>query len=207
MRELRAGDDEVLDRLPAGVVVGVVERGRGSELAQQLLVPRDPLVELQEALLEARRADVDDVGVAEPLDHGADVVADPRERLVERRQIGDARPLVEALAHLLADAFEQSSSGATIVNMMTLDMLIGSGGVLSHAPRRQQSGLMMIDAFLPEGITRLAVDSIFMMPQLGVLTEVQPKAATEVFEKVPAAVRRVGGYLMVDYKKVAEAYA
>ena len=42
---------------------------------------------------------------------------------------------------------------------------------------------MLIDAFLPEGITRLAVDSIFMMPQLGVLTEVQPKAATEVFEK------------------------
>ena len=42
---------------------------------------------------------------------------------------------------------------------------------------------MLIDAFLPEGVTRLAVDSIFMMPQLGVLTEVQPKAATEVFEK------------------------
>ena len=83
----------------------------------------------------------------------------------------------------IADAFEQSGSGATIVNMMTLDMLIGSGGVLSHAPRRQQSAMMMIDAFLPEGVTRLAVDSIFMMPQLGVLTEVQPKAATEVFEK------------------------
>ncbi|MEW6050028.1 MAG: glutamate mutase L [Candidatus Zixiibacteriota bacterium] len=83
----------------------------------------------------------------------------------------------------IADAFEQSSSGASIVNMMTLNMLIGSGGVLSHAPRRQQSALMMIDSFLPEGVTRLAVDSIFMMPQLGVLTEVQPKAATEVFEK------------------------
>jgi uncharacterized protein (TIGR01319 family) len=83
----------------------------------------------------------------------------------------------------IADAFEQSASGATIVNMMTLDMLIGSGGVLSHAPRRAQSALMMIDSFLPEGVTRLAVDSIFMMPQLGVLTEVQPKAATEVFEK------------------------
>lgn len=83
----------------------------------------------------------------------------------------------------IADAFEQSASGSTIVNMMTLNMLIGSGGVLSHAPRRAQSALMMIDSFLPEGITRLAVDSIFMMPQLGVLTEVQPKAATEVFEK------------------------
>jgi len=83
----------------------------------------------------------------------------------------------------IADAFEQSTSGATIVNMMSLDMLIGSGGVLSHAPRRQQSALMMIDAFLPEGVTRLAVDSIFMMPQLGVLTEVHKKAATEVFIK------------------------
>ncbi|MFH1374570.1 MAG: glutamate mutase L [bacterium] len=83
----------------------------------------------------------------------------------------------------IADAFEQSSSGATIVNMMSLDMLIGSGGVLSHAPRRQQSALMMIDAFLPEGVTRLAVDSIFMMPQLGVLTEVHKRAATEVFVK------------------------
>jgi uncharacterized protein (TIGR01319 family) len=83
----------------------------------------------------------------------------------------------------IADAFDQSGSGATIVNMMSLDMLIGSGGVLSHAPRRQQSAMMMVDAFSPEGVTRLAVDSIFMMPQLGVLTEVQPKAATEVFEK------------------------
>ncbi len=83
----------------------------------------------------------------------------------------------------IADAFEQAASGATIVNMMSLDMLIGSGGVLSHAPRRQQSALMMIDAFLPEGVTRLAVDSIFMMPQLGVLTEVHKQAATEVFVK------------------------
>ncbi len=83
----------------------------------------------------------------------------------------------------IADAFAQDASGATIVDMMTLDMLVGSGGVLSHAPRRQQAGLMLIDAFLPEGITRLAVDSIFMMPQLGVLSTLHAKAATEVFEK------------------------
>lgn len=83
----------------------------------------------------------------------------------------------------IAEAFEQTVSGQTIVNMMQCDMLIGSGGVLSHAPRRQQAALMLIDAFLPEGITRLAVDSIFMMPQLGVLSTVHPKAATEVFDK------------------------
>ena len=43
--------------------------------------------------------------------------------------------------------------------------------------------LMMIDAFEPEGITHLAVDSIFMMPQLGVLAQVNAEAATQVFER------------------------
>lgn len=83
----------------------------------------------------------------------------------------------------IADAFEQTVSGATLVNMMSLDMLVGSGGVLSHAPRRQQAAMMLIDGFLPEGVTRLAVDSIFMMPQLGVLSTLHEKAATEVFNK------------------------
>ncbi|MFQ6031953.1 MAG: glutamate mutase L [Candidatus Zixiibacteriota bacterium] len=83
----------------------------------------------------------------------------------------------------IADAFEQMAGGQTLVNMMSLDMLVGSGGVLSHAPRRQQAALMLIDGFLPEGITRLTVDSIFMMPQLGVLSTVHPKAAKEVFDK------------------------
>jgi uncharacterized protein (TIGR01319 family) len=83
----------------------------------------------------------------------------------------------------IGDAFDQTQTGATLVNMMTLDLLIGSGGVLSHAPRRSQAALMVIDAFLPEGVTMIAVDSIFMMPQLGVLSEVLPEAATEVFDK------------------------
>ena len=83
----------------------------------------------------------------------------------------------------ISDAFDQSSSGETLVNMMDLDIIVGSGGVLSHAPRRHQSARMMIDSFLPEGITQIAVDSIFMMPQLGVLADVHEKAATEVFNK------------------------
>jgi hypothetical protein len=61
-------------------------------------------------------------------------------------------------------------------------MLIGSGGVLSHAPMRAQSALMMLDAYQPEGITMLTVDSIFMMPHLGVLSEHFYQAAREVFE-------------------------
>ena len=91
----------------------------------------------------------------------------------------------------ISDAFDQTTSGQSLVNMMDLDLLVGSGGVLSHAPRRQQSAKMLIDSFMPEGITQLAVDSIFMMPQLGVLAHVDKKefgeearkAALEVFHK------------------------
>jgi hypothetical protein len=78
--------------------------------------------------------------------------------------------------------FDQTASGSTLVKMMELDMIIGSGGVLSHAPSRAQSALMMMDAYQPEGITMLTVDSIFMMPHLGVLSEHHYQAAKEVFE-------------------------
>lgn len=81
----------------------------------------------------------------------------------------------------IADAFSQQTGTRTIVEMMELDLLVGSGGVLSHAPRRSQAALMLMDAFEPEGFTELAVDSIFMMPQLGVLATVHPQAATDVF--------------------------
>jgi hypothetical protein len=83
----------------------------------------------------------------------------------------------------VGDIFTQEASGQTIVDNMQLNLLVGSGGVLSHAPRMEQTALMMIDAFEPEGITRLAKDSIFMMPHLGVLAQVHPQAALQVFER------------------------
>lgn len=83
----------------------------------------------------------------------------------------------------IADAFSQEVTGETLIDVMALDLLVGSGGVLSHTPRRAQAALMLMDAFLPEGITRLAVDSIFMMPQLGMLAQVHPEAAKQVFER------------------------
>ena len=83
----------------------------------------------------------------------------------------------------VGDTFSQQSSGQTIVNNMTLDLLGASGGVLSHAPRMSQTAAMLVDAFQPEGITTLAKDSIFMMPHLGVLAQVQPEAAVQVFER------------------------
>lgn len=83
----------------------------------------------------------------------------------------------------ISDAFAQTMTGETLIDLMSLSIIIGSGGSLSHAPRRNQAALMAIDAFLPEGVTRIAVDSIFMMPHLGVLSTVHEQSATEVFNK------------------------
>ncbi|NLW17092.1 MAG: methylaspartate mutase [Firmicutes bacterium] len=83
----------------------------------------------------------------------------------------------------ISQTFEQTSTGETLVNVMEVGMIIGSGGVLSHAPRRIQAVLMMLDAFQPEGVTRITVDSIFMAPQLGVLSTLHPEAANDVFQR------------------------
>jgi hypothetical protein len=81
----------------------------------------------------------------------------------------------------ISDVFEQQASGRTLIDMLTLDLIVGSGGILSHAPRRIQAMLMMVDAYEPLGFTTLSVDSIFMMPHLGVLSTIDEKAATDVF--------------------------
>src|SRR2546425_7782842 len=81
----------------------------------------------------------------------------------------------------ISDIFEQKASGESLIDMLQLDLIVGSGGILSHAPRRVQAMLMMVDAYEPLGVTRLSVDSIFMMPHLGVLSTVNEQAATDVF--------------------------
>ncbi|QDT31431.1 glutamate mutase L [Thalassoglobus polymorphus] len=83
----------------------------------------------------------------------------------------------------VGDTFSQEGGGRSIVNNLKLNLLVASGGVLSHAPQMSQTAQMMIDSFEPEGITELAKDSIFMMPHLGVLASVHPQAAIEVFER------------------------
>ena len=83
----------------------------------------------------------------------------------------------------VGDTFSQKIGGQTIVDNMKLNLLVASGGVLSHAPQPQQTAMMLIDAFQPEGFTVLAKDSIFMMPHLGVLSQVHSEAAMDVFQK------------------------
>lgn len=79
-------------------------------------------------------------------------------------------------------AFEQDTN-THLIKMMQMDVIIGSGGVISHAPERSQAALMLIDGFEVEGLTRLMVDSVFMLPHLGVFSSVEPEGAAEILER------------------------
>jgi hypothetical protein len=71
----------------------------------------------------------------------------------------------------------------TYIDMMRIEIVAGTGGLLSHAPDRIQSMVCLTDAFQPEGVTWLFQDSVFMMPHLGVLSTVYRDAAWNIFEK------------------------
>ncbi len=60
------------------------------------------------------------------------------------------------------------------------DLIIGSGGILSHSPRGA-AAMMLVDALQPNGVVEIAVDSAFMFPHLGVLADVDPDLARELF--------------------------
>lgn len=83
----------------------------------------------------------------------------------------------------VGDIFRQGNTGWRLFEMEQIDAIVGSGGVLSHAPRRTQALSMLLDSLQPAGITELYVDSIFMMPQLGILSTVARDAALEVLVK------------------------
>lgn len=60
------------------------------------------------------------------------------------------------------------------------DLVIGSGGILSHSPR-DAAALMLAHALQPQDPVDLAVDSAFMFPHLGVLSDVAPDLALDLF--------------------------
>ncbi|MBM3332461.1 hypothetical protein FJY68_11550 [candidate division WOR-3 bacterium] len=66
------------------------------------------------------------------------------------------------------------------------DLLIGSGGILSHSPRPAATAVLL-DALSPADSVELAVDSEFMFPHLGALAQVNPKLAVELVQRLGIA--------------------
>jgi uncharacterized protein (TIGR01319 family) len=86
------------------------------------------------------------------------------------------------LQRTMGDLFTQALED-TYIKMMDIGIYAGTGGLLSHAPRRSQSLMVLTDAWQPEGVTRIFQDSVFMMPHLGVLSTVHETAASQIFDK------------------------
>ena len=63
-----------------------------------------------------------------------------------------------------------------------IDLIIGAGGVLSHADRVEEVLWMLAEGFRPSGITKLAVDKHFKSPHLGVLAKLDAEVALDLFK-------------------------
>lgn len=84
---------------------------------------------------------------------------------------------------VLARGIASQEIKTTYIEMMKMDIIAGTGGLLSHAPKREQSMLIINDAFQSEGVTMFFQDSVFMMPHLGVVSTIYPEAAWNIFDK------------------------
>jgi uncharacterized protein (TIGR01319 family) len=105
--------------------------------------------------------------------------------LEDHRELAESREITDeiTLAVRGKDAkVKEWNTGRTPLDPLCVDVVIGSGGILSHSPR-EKAFEIMVDGFEAKGITEFYVDSIFMMPHLGVLASVNPSLALELFER------------------------
>jgi hypothetical protein len=64
-----------------------------------------------------------------------------------------------------------------------LDLIVGGGGVLAHAPHYGQAALILLDVLQPIGVSSLALDVISMSAPLGATALVEPLATVQVMER------------------------
>ncbi|GER87197.1 hypothetical protein KDW_13590 [Dictyobacter vulcani] len=83
----------------------------------------------------------------------------------------------EAIA-LTVEAARKSSQ----LELPDTDLILATGGVLSHAPKYGQVAMMLLDALQPRGVTSLVVDSTMLISQLGAVATAAPVMAVQVNE-------------------------
>jgi len=74
------------------------------------------------------------------------------------------------------------STSEKYFQLSDVDVIIGAGGVLSHAENPADVFWMLAEGFKPRGITKLALDKSFKSPHLGVLATQDPEAALGLFK-------------------------
>jgi hypothetical protein len=64
-----------------------------------------------------------------------------------------------------------------------LDLIVGGGGALAHAPHYGQAALILLDVLQPIGVSKLALDVTSLAAPLGVMATLEPLAAAQVMER------------------------
>jgi hypothetical protein len=82
------------------------------------------------------------------------------------------------------------------------DLILGTGGVLAHAPKYGQVVMMLLDALQPRGVTSLVVDNTMLISQLGAVATVAPVMAVQVNEN--DAVSHRLGTCVIPYGNVQQ---
>lgn len=77
--------------------------------------------------------------------------------------------------------FKERDDGATLADLKA-GLVIGSGGLLASAPLRAQAAMILLNSIRTGGSSRLFVDSVFMLPHLGILSDTQPDVAMGVLD-------------------------
>ena len=62
------------------------------------------------------------------------------------------------------------------------DLILATGGILSHAPKYGQVAMILLDALQPRGVTSIVLDKTMLISQLGAVAAVAPIAAVQVNE-------------------------
>lgn len=83
--------------------------------------------------------------------------------------------------HLSHD--DEPAPESKVPKLRGYDLIIGSGGILSHSPR-DRAARMLTAALDPGGKVELALDRAFMFPHLGVLASVDEALALTLFEEL-----------------------
>lgn len=89
----------------------------------------------------------------------------------------------------MSQAFAREAIALTIeglkranVELPNSDLILATGGILSHAPRYGQVAMILLDALQPRGVTSLVLDKTMLISQLGAVATVAPIAAVQVNE-------------------------
>lgn len=81
--------------------------------------------------------------------------------------------------------------GAMLAGLHPVDVLLGTGGTLAHAPRLGQAALVLLDAIQPRGITSLILDVAQVAGVLGQLGGIDSVASGQIAEN-DAVVAQLG---------------